>query len=708
MKSTINAILLLPILLTLACSQDRYPGPLPPDKALESFQLREDFKIELFAAEPHVMDPVEMVFDEKGNVYVAEMRDYPFMPEQGKGAGRIRILHDTDNDGLIDGSTLFADSILEVTSMLPWKGGLIVTAAPHILYLQDTDGDLRADKTEVLFSGFFENNSEAQITSLRFGVDNWIYAANNGQNGSVTFSRKPDAPPLSMSGADFRFRLDRGQFERESGAAQFGHTLDDWNHRFITQNTLHIRQVVIPGRYLYRHEHMPATSVLLNISDHELEMFQLTPPPYWRAERTRRRQQQYKEQNLDRIEYAEDHFTGSSGGTMYDGDAFAEEYYGNVFTGDVAGNLVHRDVLAPSDDTPVFVARRDEGERTKEFLASTDSWFRPASFAVGPDGFLYVIDMYRQHIETPLSIPEDLKADMDFLNGSDRGRIYRIVPQDVKEENSSSDFKALAAGEYVRLLTHPNRWWRLQAQRLLLERQDHSAVPAVKNLFEHHTDPRVRLHALYVLEGLDKLDAIEVAKALADPHPGVREHGLILSEQYPQLFSKVVDRIADSSVQVAFQAVLSAGQFSDKRAVQALAKAVQQYGEDPWFRTAVLSSEAGSSSSLLTELNREHDFFAEARPWKTKFLEEISYSIGAANRREEIVSFLNTLSSPHLEKDSQWQMAGISGLKKGLQKSTSIDASQKAALETIQTSNASEIKEAIKEFKKMYGKRSAA
>src|SRR5690606_37813447 len=240
---------------------------------------------------------------------------------------------------------------------------------------------------------------------------------------------------LDMRGADFRFRLDRGAFELESGGAQFGQTMDDWGNRFITQNTLHIRQVVIPWRYLHRNPVTPPGSPLLNISDHDLEMFQLTPPPYWRAERTRRRQKQYEEQGLDRVEYAEDHFTGCSGGTIYDGDAFPPEYYGNVFTGEVAGNLVHRDVLVEASDSPVLVARRAEGETEREFLASTDSWFRPTGFTVGPDGYLYVIDMYRQHIETPLSIPEDLKADMDFLYGSEHGRIYRIVPEGHQNTN---------------------------------------------------------------------------------------------------------------------------------------------------------------------------------------------------------------------------------------------------------------------------------
>jgi len=696
-------LLLLIALVVISCKEPRYPGPLEPEQALKSFQLHEGFKIELFASEPDVLDPVEMVFDERGNAYVAEMPDYPFKPAPGKGAGRIKVLRDTDHDGRIDHTVVFADSISEATSMLPWKQGLLVTAAPYILYLKDTNADFIADTKEILFSGFFANNSEAQITNLRFGVDNWIYASNNGQAGEVTFNRKPDAPALSMRGADFRFRLDRGEFELETGAAQFGQTMDDWGHRFITQNTLHIRQAVIPYRYLHRHPYLASSTALVNISDHDLEMFQQTPPPYWRAERTRRRQIQYKEQNLDRVEYAEDHFTGCSGGTVYDGDAFPPEYYGNVFTGDVAGNLVHRDILVSQDDSPAYIAKRDESEKTREFLASTDPWFRPASFTIGPDGSLFVIDMYRQHIETPLSIPEDLKADMDFLNGSQRGRIYRIVPENVEPRKVTPGLVDRATADYVPLLAHANRWWRLQAQKLLLERQDIAVVPSVKELFLKSDDPRGRLHALYVLEGLNALNAALVGKAMDDPHPGVREHGIILSERYPELLSQLLEKVNDSSVQVVFQATLSLGEFSDQKVIDALAKVLATRGENPLFRTAVLSSKAGTTVALLENLIAKYSFAGEATPWKTSLLEEISFAIGSANEGSQINLFLDMLSLPSIEKQPGWQMAGIVGLKKGMQKSA--DSSTRKTLESIEI-NTGQIHSAIRDLKSLLSIRS--
>ncbi len=703
MNHLLPVVFIIVTALGVSCSQKRYTDPLSPEKALESFQLQDGFTIETFAAEPHVVDPVEIVFDEQGNIYVVEMPDYPFKPEPGKGQGRIKMLADTDGDGRIDQATVFADKITEATSVLPWKGGLLVTAAPDILYLKDTDGDFKADTKEVLFTGFFENNSEAQITNLRFSVDNWIYAANNGQAGEVSFKRKPNAAPLNMQGGDFRFRLDRDQFELATGPAQFGQCIDDWGHRFFTQNTLHIRQAVIPWRYMIRNENMPSVNAIENISDHELEMFQDTPPPYWRAERTNRRQQQYKEQGLDRVEYVEDHFTGASGGTIYAGDAFPEAYYGNVFTGDVAGNLVHRDILVSSDSSPVFIAKRGAAEQDREFLSSTDPWFRPANFTVGPDGYLYVIDMYRQHIETPVSIPDDLKEDMDFMNGSQHGRIYRIKPAHAASQPEMvPDLRHKQPEAYVELLDHPNRWWRLQAQKILLEKQDVSVIPKVKAMFAEHQDPRARLHALFVLEGLNALNKELVSQAMADVHPGVRKYGMMLSEQYPACLPQLLQGTQDSSAWVALQAILSAGEFSEQQeVVEAFAKVIDQHGESPWFRTAVLSAKAGTSISLLRTLKRQTTFFEEATDWKTGFLEDFSYVLGSGYPDNEMKAYLDFFSVSDMEN---WQITAISGLISGLKKSTTLGDEVNEKLADMETKSSEGASAVIQFLKMQYAK----
>ena len=693
-------VILIFSLLSNSCSEKHYTNALSPEEALSSFELNKDFTIELFAAEPFVMDPVEMVFDEQGNAFVVEMADFPFRPESGIGTGRIRMLSDTNGDGRIDKSIIFADSLLEATSILPWGGGLIVTAAPNIYYLKDTNGDNKADTKELLFSGFFTNNPEAQITNLRLSVDNWIYAANFGQEGKVTSGRNPGADTLSMAGADFRFRLDRGKFELETAPAQFGQTINDWGIRFITDNSTHIQQPVIPWRYLHRHPYMPPIEATVNISDHDPIMYQITTAPYWRAERTKRRNKTYKENKLDREEYADGHFTGACGTTVYAANAFPKKYYGNIFTGDVAGNLVHRDVVGLDVDSVVYVAKRDDDEKNKEFLTSTDPWFRPVNFTLGPDGALYVIDMYRQHIEAPPFIPEDLKADMNFSNGKQMGRIYRIVPKDLQYvDHKIPHLKDATAAELVEVLSNPNQWWRLQAQRLLIERQDISIVPALKTLLTTHPDPRTRLHALYTLEGLNALDEKLVEQAMNDAYPELRKSAIILSESYKNCLPKVIKCIDDSSAIVALQATLSVGQFSSPQVSAALAKAIEKHGKNSWFSIAVLSSEAGSSPQLLELLTKQH-FFSDTSAG-TLFLKKFSYVVGYRSKHDEIVRLLELINAPEMKIGRERQLAALTGLKDGIKKSENkikIDASFRVAANNLKTGAPKEILDAINEI----------
>lgn len=681
MKSFITSIPFIIVLGLAACAEKRYADPLSPEESIETFDLHGDFIIEVFASEPHVWDPVEMVFDEQGRAFVVEMPDYPYKPAPGKGRGRIRMLKDNNGDGRVDESVVFADGLPDATSMQPWKGGLIVTSAPHIYFLKDTNGDNQADVKEVLFEGFFENNSEAQITNLRFGIDNWIYAANNGQAGEVTYTKKPEAGKLDMRGADFRFRLDTDQFELESGTAQFGHTLDDWNNKFFTQNTLHIQQAVIPRRYLERNPNQATLNVNANISDHDFAMFQQTPPPYWRAERTRRRNIQYQEQQLDRVEHAEKHFTGASGGTVYNGDAFPESFYGNVFTGDVAGNLIHRDVLERDAQKPVIIASRAPEEKDREFLASTDPWFRPVSFTVGPDGYLYVVDFYRQHIETPVSIPDDLKEDMDFTYGENHGRIYRIRPKNETARKSASvNLSVNTTSELAEFLAHPNGWYRLNAQRLLLEKPDLSIIPAVEKMAMEHPDPRARLHALYVLDGMDQLSIDAIQRAINDTHIEVKKHAMQLAEYHPELKAELEKLTGDSNPAIAMQAILSLGVYADDATVALLGDQLIQRGEDKWFRMAILSSSVGADMRFITALQEHGDLETD---WKNEFIREFAHVVGAKGDKAEAEKLVGMLTTEKFFHAKSWQSAGLDGLTKGLKRYSDKNPELKAFLASI-------------------------
>jgi putative membrane-bound dehydrogenase-like protein len=316
---------------------------------LKTFQVTEPFKVELFLSEPQVMSPTEMAWDEFGKLYVAEMLDYPEDPPPGTPArSRIRLLEDKDGDGSYESAIVFADHVLEVSGLHPWKGGLLVTAAPDILWMKDNDGDGKADVRKVLYTGFPLVNPEARITNLRYGLDNWFYGAQNGNDGKITSPDHPERPPILIRGADFRFNPVRDVAEATSGPAQFGSSFDDFGNQFITQNTVHLRHVILPMNYIRRAPLLEVPAFAYDISDHgkpSAPIFPLTEPQEWRKQRTALRQQRYNENGLNRVEQVGGYFSGASGGTVYNGDNFPAEYHNNVFTGDVSANLVHRDVI---------------------------------------------------------------------------------------------------------------------------------------------------------------------------------------------------------------------------------------------------------------------------------------------------------------------------------------------------------------------------
>jgi hypothetical protein len=491
--------------------------------------------------------------------------------------------------------------------------------------------------------------------------------------------------------------MDRNIFELETGSGQFGQTIDDWGHRFFTENSIHIQQSIIPWRYTHRHAYLPMSKFSISITDHEEHSFQETQPPYWRAERSARRNKSFKEANLNRIEYAEDRFSGSTGSTIYLGDAMPKEFYGNIFTGDVSGNLVHRDILSPSESSPVMVAKRAESEKNKEFISSTDPWFRPVTFSFGPDGYLYMLDYYRQHIETPVSIPDDLKADMNFMAGSDMGRIYRVKPTNSAYKSVKVNLNAVSSIQLLTYLSYENGWYRTHAHRLLIERQDKSVVKTAKLLLNKSKDPRTRLHLLYVLEGLNALDLAVIKKGLQDSSPGVRENALMLAERYSEAFPIILKMLNDPSQRVKLQATLSLGQFKGQEIITAFSKLIQSQGQDEWLRVAVLSSELGSSPGLLESMVGQNAFFQNPESWKLRFLQDLSYIIAARNNKSQWASYLNLLSLPTMS-DLNVQTAALKGLKLGLTKNGTL----KEIAGQLNTGLESEVKASFQTLRQLY------
>ena len=645
--------------------------PTPPAQAAQAMQIVDGFRVEVVAAEPEVVDPVDIAFDENGDLWVCEMLDYPFDPEEGEQPrSRIRFLQDQDGDGLFETATLFVDNLLQASSVMPWKGGVLVTAAPEIFYFKDTDGDHKADVREVWFTGFQgrEVSPEARVNSLRYGLDNWIYAANGGRSGTVTSPKYPDKPGVVVRGYDFRFHPGTGAWEPAGGSTQYGMSFDEWGHRFGSRNTVFLSHAVLPARYVLRNRFFSPPRMMqftVEHDDNENFIYPLTEPQQWRIERTAARQKRYDETRPGRTEVLWGRFSAATGATVYVGDNFPEEYVGNIFIGEVNGNLVRRNVMTP-DGATYRAHRAPEGER--EFLAAPDNWFSPANFANAPDGNLYVADIYREYIEEPRSIPMALqeKLQMDFYRGGDRGRIYRIVPENPRQQRGlTPNLGAATTAELVEALKHANGWHRRTAHRLLVEKQDQQAVLLLKELTASEF-PQTRLHALWVLEGLGALKASMVREALRDGHPRIRENAIKMAEAFlPALSAALTARTKDEDPRVRFQLILTLGLIPGNH--RTLASLIPEHADDPWFRSALLGSVGGSGMRVLNRLmTRQRQFFSEPSEGRQDFLLQLSSIVGAGRNSDEISLFLMAINDAPVLRPDEWRRAALAGLARGL------------------------------------------
>jgi len=650
--------------------------PTEPPDVDKTFRIRGGFHLDLLAAEPLVTDPVAMEYDENGRAYVVEMVDYPYTDKSqdkpftesttDKPIGRIRLLEDVDGDGRFDRAAIFAEELSWPTGVAIWKGGIFVSATPDVWYLKDTDGDRRADVRRKVFTGFRKFNVQAVMNNLRWGLDHKIYAAGASNGGEIRTVAQLQAMAQPLRQNDFCFDPRNDNLQLLSGGARFGNSFDDWGNRFICNIRNPLEHVVLPRHYLARNPLLPVTAAVHDaaLAGDTLPVFRVSPPEPWRAVRADRwaneSGQKYPKSELA----AEGYFTSASGVTIYRGAAYPPEYRGNAFVGEVSGNLIHRQKISP--DGVTFVAHRaDEGT---EFVASTDNWFRPVNFVNAPDGTLHVLDMYRETIEHPWSIPDDLKAQLDLESGRDRGRIYRLAPPGFQAPAPPKLGEADTA-TLVATLENPNGWWRDTAHRLIFERQDETAIEPLAKLLRDSPIDVARLHALWSLAGLSKLGDEDLLVSLGDSSAGVREHAVQLAESrltVPKVFERLLQLADDDESRVRFQVAFSLGEVRGEQAARALARIARRDAADPWIRTAVLSSTGGQATPFLQSLVADGSFCASSQA--ELLLRTAAQVVGSQNRPVEIAKVLDALAAlPPAAGDGQW--ACVVGLGQGLKRS---------------------------------------
>lgn len=696
------------------------PQPLSPEESAKRFQLPKGFRIELVAAEPLVADPVAIDFDAQGRIFVCEIHGYNLegyldvlelnktgvldkavrrilaSPEATKMAaanqyGTVKLLEDADGDGRMDRVSVWADRLPPCYGVVAARDGVVVLCAPDILYLADRDGDGKAEVREKLFTGFGVYELWSRISNPRWGLDNWIYAANGIQSGGTI--RGPAYPNgLPIPSTTFRFKPDGSVLEPTSGSASgFGLAIDDWGDRFLVTNQQHALFVApLPYRAMIRNPYYAAPDAVVNISTygHPARLFPTSQPDPWRLARS-------KDPAWVRFygvaeATANGFFTAASGQAIYLGVQFPGEYYGNHFSVDNAQNLIHRCLLSP--DGVLYAARRAPGEEQKEFLTSTEQWFRPVNLMTGPDGTLYVVDMYRAIIEDYSAIPRWLQQIYieSLVAGADKGRIWRIVAETgpSKDDSATPRPGKAAPGSLGKRRPSPNlttattrelveefssvTWWRRRtAQRLLVERGDKAAVPLAAAVVREGKSPQARLHALYTLEGLGAIEPALLLAALSDPHFAMRTHALALAEPWldkePRLLEKAIELAGDLHPRVLLQAALTLGTTKDARAVAALEQIAARHGADRWIQAAILSSAAESAAELLKSILRRPSEAGQGR----SLVPALASTVGARHRDAELGGVLEAVAAVPGDDATQLQVAALSGLLEGLKRSKS-------------------------------------
>lgn len=568
--------------------------PQSPERSRAAIRVPPGFEVRLAAAEPLIEDPVAIDFGGDGTLWVVEMRDYPTgMDGQFEPGGRVKRLWDSDRDGRFDRATVFAEHIPFPTGITEWGRGVLVCAAPDILYLDDTDGDGKADRSRKMFSGFATDNYQARVNSLRPGLDNWIYGANGLIGGSIRGAAGGE--PVDIRGRDFRMRPEIGALEPVTGLTQQGRVRNDAGDWFGCTNGEWLRHYPLQDRYARRNPHVPPPPPAVSLaSGHGMNRLYPASRPLDRFN---------DPDNLNRV-------TSACGLEIYRDRLLGDEFFGNAFVCEPVHNLVRRLVLAPNGAT--FTVTAPEAAETNEFLASSDNWFRPVEVRAGPDGTLWVVDMYRFVIEHPRWIAPGRLSGLDVRAGAGLGRIYRVQPVD-REPRAVAPLDAARPMTLIDALNSPSGTRRDQAQLAIVAKHESAVIDPLRQITAGATnaDANGRLHAMCALDGLGVLAPELLLPRMTDHAPIVRRHAARLSESFvnnsPNLGRALAALAADPDPQVRLQAACSLGEWDDPLAGNILGNMLVTEPDAPYIVGAILSSAPKHIDPMLSAVFRAAD-----------------------------------------------------------------------------------------------------
>ncbi len=587
---------------------------LSPEESMKLIQVPADFEIKLFAAEPDITNPIAMAWDQKGRLWIVESVDYPntFVETDGAANDRIKICEDTDGDGKADKFTIFADSLNIPTSIVFSNGGIIVSQAPNMVFLKDTDGDDKADIYEILSTGWGKNDTHAGPSNLQYGFDNKIW----GVVGFAGFKGEMNGKPMQFGQGVYRFQPDGKDFEYLATTSNntWGLGFSEDNNVFIsTANNTHSAFYSMPATYMKKKFPGSDLQSVQKIDGH-YDVHTMTP-------------------NLRQVDVVGG-FTSAAGHHLYTARNFPEEYWNRVaFINEPTVKLIHQ----------AIIEKDGAGFKEKDgwnFLASSDEWVGPVQAQVGPDGALWVADWYNFVIQHNTFVPGQAPteyilpltlADQKLGQGNaletelrdlDRGRIYRVIYKKAKPYTplflDNDDVSGL-----VDALGSDNMFWRLTAQRLLVEKKDPAAIPGLLKLINDKQVDKIGLNgpavnALWALHGMGILESNNVAalnavsSALSHPAAGVRKAAVEVLPKNGHTVHMIQQSgiLSDTNLNTRLSAVLMLAKLPSSASIASIvydASMKEDNGKDKWLAQAWLATAMNNSVELLKLANERND-----------------------------------------------------------------------------------------------------
>ena len=630
----------------LASKLPRIPASTP-EQSVSKMQIHPAFEVQIVASEPLIRDPAAIDIDANGRMYVCELPEYNAYAaaDNPHEKGAVKLLVDTNGDGRYDQATLFVKDIAYPTAIICWDNGVFIGSAPDIFYCKDTTGDGIANVREKILTGFGSDLAgEAHLNSFRWGVDNRIHISTNLSGGDIRLANTAESTAVSTRGRGIILNpRDLSAFELTSGAGQHGMSMDNWGRKFVCSNSVPAQMLMLDDRYLARNPYLAAPKLAVDIAPNgkHTELFRISAAEPWRELRTMlRRTKQFRGSDEGGKPFG--FFTGATGITIYRGDAWPAEFHGNLIVGDVANNLIYRAIVKPKG-LELVAERADVG---KEFIASRDLWFRPVQFTNAPDGTLYAIDISRELIEGAAFLPPEFMKYLDPLSGSKQGRIYRIAPRGFSTP-ATPNLSELTTQQLVSLLDHTNGWHRDTASRLIYQRQDSSAISALRRLVQQAQTAPGRFTALYTLQGLGALDESSVLTALIDSEAIVRVHALRVAESLVAQSVAITNRFSnmttDRDIQVRYQLAFSLGAAHGQSRNQALVRLALSDHPNKWMQVAISSSLFQGANFVFRELTTQ-DAFLKTTSGR-QFMLMLATQIGTRQRTDELAGVLQSLNN---------------------------------------------------------------